>query len=399
MQRNLVKAGCFLFLIMTGYAHAQSFKNKAVIDSVTQSGFYAIEITPELSSLVATDFSDLRIFDQSGKPVPYLIGSHIPLMDSTLFHPLTILKNTENDSGQSVLLIANSGHAMIDAFYLRIQNAAVSRTISLSGSNDGLKWFSIIENLGLERRFIQDKDSFVENISFPLSSYKFFRIVIYNGKNDPLDVLSVHRRIHPDTTERISLFQNPAISYSRKDSSRITWLRFDNARAFHISHVFIHVKSPRFFKRQADLLVGDIPAGNFVISSDSVFDLSLPVFNDSVFTVKIYNEDNPSLDITGASTAQNEDRIIAYLESGKTYRMEMTNKQAGMPHYDLINFKDSIPKNIKIIGVSKPVPASIAQLVADDNLNHPWLWPVLVFVLIVMGLFTYGLTKDMAKRP
>lgn len=399
MRRNLVKAVGLLLMLITGCAHAQSFKNKAVIDSVGKSGFYAIEITPELSSLVATDFRDLRIFDQNEKPVPYLIGSHIPFMDSTLFQPLTILKNTVNDSGQSILLIANSSRVLIDAFYLRIQNAAVSRTISLSGSNDGMKWFSIIENLGLERRFIQDKDSFVENVSFPLSSYRFFRIVIYNGKNDPLDVLSVHRRIHSDTAERISLFKNPAVSFSRKDSNRITWLRFDNKQAFHISHVFVHVKSPRFFKRQVDLLVDNVSAGSFVISSDSVFDLSLPVFNDSVFTIKIYNEDNPSLDITGVTTAQNEDRIITYLESGKKYRMEMTSHEAKIPLFDLINFKDSIPKDIKIIGVSEPVPASVVQKVNDDNSNHPWLWPVLVFVLIVLGLFTYGLTKDMAKRP
>jgi hypothetical protein len=399
IRANLSKYRLFLLVLFYGYASAQSYKNKAKIDSVSQSGFYAIHVTPALSSLVKTDFSDLRIIDNKGNPIPYLLGSDIPMLDSARFMPLKILKNFVSDSGQSILIIENIPDGKMDGFYIRMKNAAVSRTISLSGSNDAIKWYSIVENIDLEKRFIQDHDSFQEFISLPLSSYRYFSVIIYNGKNDPLDIISAQKRIQTIPAEKYDLVKNPSNSFTSKDSSKITWLAVDNSRKFHISNVLFQVKTPRFYKRQVDVIVGGILAGNFIISSDSVVNLNLPAFNDSVFTIKIYNEDNPPLEITDLSTAQNDERIITYLESGKTYEFEMTSADASFPHYDLVSFKDSIPKEIKEIGFSGISNIPSVVKVSDSYFKQAWLWPALIFALIVLCLFTYRLTKDVAKRP
>jgi hypothetical protein len=140
-------------------------------------------------------------------------------------------------------------------------------------------------------------------------------------------------------------------------------------------------------------------AGSFLISSDSLVHLNLPLFNDSVFVIKIYNEDNSPLEITGISTGQNPEDIVTYLEAGKSYQLEMTNAFAEKPHFDLLNFKDSIPKDIKGIGLSAIFSNSPGKAVKNRGLQPFWLWPALTFVLILLGLFTYRLTKDMAKRP
>jgi hypothetical protein len=382
-----------------GYAGAQSYKNKAHIDSIKQSGFYAINVTPELSSLIKIDFSDLRIMDNKGNPIPYLLENDIPILDSGFFESLKILKNIVNDSGQNVLIIENASGEKIDGFYIRMKNAAVSRTISLSGSDEESKWYSIVENLSLEKRFIQNHDSFQEYISFPLSSYKYFRVIIYNGRNDPLDILSVQKRNQTRPTAKYDLLKNPSNSFVRKDSGKITWLTVDNARNFHISNVLFQVKSPRFYKRQVDVVVDGITVGNFIISSDTVVNLNLPVFNDSIFAIKIYNEDNPPMEIVALYTAQNAEKIITYLESGKSYDLEMTNANAISPQYDLVSFKDSIPKEVNEIGFSDIRNSSSVVTVNNSSFIQIWLWPTLTFVLIVLGLFTYSLIKDVAKRP
>jgi hypothetical protein len=399
IRAGLYKYGLFFLVLFYGYAGAQSYKNKAKIDSVAQSGFYAIHVTPALSSLVKTDFSDLRIIDNKGNPIPYLLGSDIPMLDSALIKPLKILKNFVNDSSQSVIIIENFPDGKMDGFYIRMRNAAVSRTINLSGSNDAIKWYSIVENLDLEKRFIQDHDSFQEFISFPLSSYKYFRVIIYNGKNDPLDIISAQKRIQTIPAGKHDIIKNPSNSFTRKDSSKITLLVVDNSKAFHISNVLFQVKTPRFYRRQVDVVVGGMLAGNFIISSDSVVNLTLPIFNDSSFTIKIYNEDNPPLEIAALSTTQNDEKIITYLDSGKTYEFEMTSADAGFPHYDLVSFKDSIPKEIKEIGFSGISNIPSVVKVSDSYFKQAWLWPALIFTLIVLGLFTFRLTKDVAKRP
>jgi hypothetical protein len=148
-----------------------------------------------------------------------------------------------------------------------------------------------------------------------------------------------------------------------------------------------------------DILVNDFLVGNFTISSDSLFHLSLPLLNDSVITIQIYNEDNPPLDISSITTAQDAEQIIAYLDSGKSYQLNMMSADAQPPRYDLVNFKDSIPENIKQIGVSQIVyvPA-LRSIPPNDHFKMSWLWVTLGVVLIVLALFTIRLTKEVGKH-
>lgn len=387
-----------VLVLIAGYTHAQSFQNKAALDSIHRSGFYCIYVTPELSTKVKIDFSDLRITDISQNPIPYLLASEIRIPDSTLLKPLSIIKNTVNDSGQTVLIVANPAADNLDGFYIRVRNAAVSRTINLSGSNDGEKWYSIIENVNLEKQFIQSQNSFLEFISIPRSSYPFFRVMIYNGKNDPLNIISVQEAIHSTPFRRDTLLLNPHPSFTRKDSGKITWIRVDNSRKFHVDRVIIQVKSPRYYKRELDVLSNGSTEGSFFITSDSLINLSLPRFNDSSFVIRIYNEDNPPLMITSVSTGQTAEKIETYLDSGKSYQLEMTNANAKAPHYDLMNFKDSIPKNPDEIRFANIVLVPTVLPGNESLFKQFWLWPTLIFALIVLGLFTYRLTRDVSKE-
>jgi hypothetical protein len=399
MRKILSKWILICLLLLCGNAGAQTFNYSANLDSVQKSGFYAFSITPELSTMLKTDFRDLRIRDKTGNPVPWLVASQFPILRPDFLRTLDIVQNTTTDSGQSLLIVRNDPKDKIDGFYIRFRNAAVSRTINLSGSNDGNKWYSIIEDVSLERRFIQDRDSFLENISFPLSSYTFYRVIIYNGKNDPLDILSVQKSIHRESPAVHALVENPPVSFIRKDSAKTTWIHIANPRRFHISHVGIHVKAPRFFKRQVDIFANDFLVGNFAIVSDSMVNFSLPLLDDSVITTQIYNEDNPPLDISSITTSQDPEQIIAYLDSGKSYQLEMMSADAQPPRYDLVNFKDSIPETIKQIGVSHIVYIPALRTVPPNDLfKKSWLWVTLGIVLIVLVFFTIRLTKEVGKH-
>ena len=397
IQKNMHRYFLIIFVFISGFARAQ-FRNTAKIDSVNQPGFYSVTVSPELSSKVKTDFSDLRIVNEAGNQIPYLLVNSMPAMDTTLLRSLKIIQNKLNDSGQSVLVIENGKDEKTEGLYLQIRNAAVSRTIALSGSNDVRSWFSIIENVSLEKQFVQNEDKITEYISFPLSSYSYFRLVVYNGKNDPLDIVSVQKFAGKTFARKDTVLMNPAGSFIRKDSNKITSLVIKNGDNYHIDVVRLKVTGPKFYKRQLDLFAGEELKGSFTVSSDTLITLSLPVFNDSIFTIKIYNEDNPPLSITDIRTGQRAEKLITWLESGKSYHLELTNANSAAPHYDLGNFKDSIPANIQEIGFSDIIAAPIVKKTEADGSKTPWLWPALIFALIVLGLLTYGLTKDMAKK-
>ena len=144
IPQSIHKYPLFILILFSGFARAQ-FRNRAAIDSVKQSGFYAIKITPAVSSLIKTNFSDLRIVDGAGNQVPYLLESELQTMDSAHFKPLEIGQNILNDdSGHSVLVVENRRNERIDGLFLLMRNAAVNRSLGLSGNNDGKKWFSIV---------------------------------------------------------------------------------------------------------------------------------------------------------------------------------------------------------------------------------------------------------------
>src|SRR5882762_4819983 len=63
----------FLFYMITVCCNAQTagYKFYSQLDSVKTSGFYNIELTPELNAHLKTDYGDLRIVNDSGKWVPH----------------------------------------------------------------------------------------------------------------------------------------------------------------------------------------------------------------------------------------------------------------------------------------------------------------------------------------
>jgi len=113
----------------------------------------------------------------------------------------------------------------------------------------------------------------------------------------------------------------------------------------------------------------------------------------------IENNDNPPLKIASIATAQQKPDLVAYLEQGKNYQLMLDNPTVDYPSYDLNKFIDSIPSFTPTISVG-PIKAVI-----KDNFTQPetksknlWLWPVIGVVLLLLGLLTWQLTKDLKKE-
>ena len=85
------------------------FRYTALLDTVKATGFYTISITPELSSYLKTDLSDLRIVDEKKQPVAFIIDIPLPgqQFDPVLFDHKIIKKETIDS--KTILVIENQG--------------------------------------------------------------------------------------------------------------------------------------------------------------------------------------------------------------------------------------------------------------------------------------------------
>jgi hypothetical protein len=394
LRLNLV----FLCLSFFEVARTQSFQNRADMEKVSKPGYYEIQVTPGISSYLKTDFSDLLIEDANGKTVPYIIRSGLPVLLKDQFLPLKILSNEMSDSGKSILILNNEKHEELNGLTLLIKNAAVSRMARISGSDDRVHWYSIAENIPIERTFVMDQDVFPENISFPLSTYHYFRLIIENGKNDPLNIISAGR--FPASGKPVAgpVLENPGSRFIQTDSTdRISYIRITNPESYHIDYIELGVSYPGYFKRPVAIMVRNEQYGSFTISSGTSLRFQVPVFKTRDWQIRIFNDDNPALKVVSVRTWQEPKKIILYMDSGISYRLNMTYEQAKMPHYDLQNFEDSLSWDLPAAKISGIRPVTV-ESGKKPFFSGKLLWPVLFGALAILLFFTSRLIKEMPGK-
>lgn len=387
-----------ILYLLLGFTQAQAqFKNKATLQTPDSTGFYSVDITPAISGFIKTDLSDIRILDEQQKQVPFIIRNAAIRKIDNRFDTLSVLQNRTDDSGRSVIVVQNKGVQKIDGFTLVIKNADVLRSASLMGSDDEKNWYSIVENIYFTNASSVEKDDYLQQINFPLSSYHFYKIAINNGKNAPLNITSVIKSITEESKAIDPYISNPDINFSQKDSTDgYSYIFVENPSAYHIEKLDVDVKGPKFFKRELAIEAG-FSHYSYAIKADSNHSFIAPVFNDKKWTIKIYNGDNPPLVVTALKTFQSRKQLIASLDAGKKYALYLNDSVAKAPLYELQNFNDSIPQIVKNISVGS-IEKNVVETATKVEASKKWLWITLVIVLGVLAFFTMRLVKDVQKK-
>jgi len=381
-------------------AGAQQFNEKANLQPVTATGFYSINMSPHLSSYIAVDFRDLRITDGKNKFIPYLVISKQPSFPRHQYDKLPIVRHELNDNGRSVLIIKNERRIQISSVALLIRNAAVNRNATISGSDDSLHWFIITENINLKEQTVAEADRYIQTIEFPTSSYTFFKIVIDNRRNNPLNVIEARSYTDQEQVQTNPYVVDPSPSFIQTDSSdNNTYIKVHQNAAYHINRIALQIENPGFYERNVDIINTSGTTG-FTIRSGSNSRFDLPTFNDTSWFIKIYNGDNPPLKINSITLEQEMKKIITYLQAGNTYHLLMHDAAAIKPVYDLQQFKDSIPKILPQLEIGSFEKIDIKSSAVKNKLfiSSAWLWPLIIVVLVTLGFITYRLTKEMNKE-
>jgi hypothetical protein len=404
------KANIILTAVLLLSLHSKAqFHYTALLDTVKATGFYNIPITPELSSYLKTDLSDLRIIDEMKQPVAFI--TDIPYarkaIHSVLFDQKIIKKETIDS--KTILVIENPGKSELSNFIIELKSAAAERTASLSGSDDSANWFAILDSLLLHKSGEYDNASHSQRINFPPGNYKYFKLTINNDKKAPLSILNVTSSgIGSEIDISQFFFDNPLSSFSQTDSSGYSLIKIINDRPYHISTIKLIIAGPWLYKRQAKLFTEIKPGLQetwnsnshtaITLSSDEFSGYSIPFLKSKTFYLLIENGDNPSLKIDSITTAQKKRLVIAQLEKGRSYSLLLDNKQATAPDYDLQHFRDRIPGNsvinIKNI-IALPQPETVAEKKQPDKW---WIWPAIILVISLLAILAWKLTSDMRTK-
>jgi len=296
-----------------------------------------------------------------------------------------------------VLIISNDLQQKINELILTIRNTSVSRYANISGSDDGVHWYTIQENVLLDNIANTDGDKFLQHLHFSVSSYKYFKIGIANGKNDPLNIINAGWYLADDNYLTVSTTANPSPSFLQKDSAGISYIFVTSRMPFHTDRIYLRVQAPRFFKRAVEVIILNRSLQHFDISSDSIFVFDVPLFKTTQWQIKIYNGDNPPVKVVAVETSATAKEVITYLETGHHYSLLLSSDSATMPLYDLENFKDSIT-TARVINISDIKPLATTTTTDKNIFKKNWLWPILISILVLVIFFTWKLSKEVEHK-
>ena len=384
------------------------FRNKCSIDSIKESGFYSVPISPQLTEYIKTDLSDVRIVDEEGRWVPHILKLRNARALTTVVNSLLPIVDKKTDNSQTIVIIKNVPSATLSNFSVRVKNTSANRFASISGSDDKLIWFTITDSLLLKDPQVY-LDTSLFHILFPPVTYQYFKIVILNGKNDPLNVQSVgtEQEVLPEKVTRF--IPNPTNNFSQADSALYSLIKIENKDHFHVSRLRVLVASPKYFDREVAFytsypgsikqLLQTAPEKEFTLSTNSSGEYDVPCNKSKSLVLLITNKDNPPLKLQSIITMQETKQLIAYLEKGKRYQLLFNDSLAKFADYDLQRFKDTIPTTISILNTGKiELLGGQTATTAIKKNNKWWIWPTIIAVVLLLGYFTMALARDMSKQ-
>ncbi len=401
-----------LFVLITNCCAAQTsgFKFYCKLDSVKPAGFYNIELTPELSAHLKTDYSDLRIVNEAGKWIPHVL--HAPAYERTDTGLIMEMKYsiTEN-SGVNTVLIIESGQKISNNFGVIITNTAAERFCTLSGSNDKKSWFVINDSVLLSPVPAENATENISRINFPPNSYRSYKVIIHNNNKDPFNIKGVvEYTTAPEITNPLKkLIENPVASIQQKDSGKISYIKISQQLTYQFDNISLQLSGVKYYNRKVDLYIpyaenhsfsnpGQL-LQSFTVSNNSTLQFKLLHTKAAVYYLLINNEDNLPLTVKEVKTAISNHYITAYLEKGNNYKLILNNEAAVMPNYDLAKLNSKMPDSISFLQVGKITPAEENKLITTPAKNNKWiLWVSIAAALLILLFFTYKMFKEVEKR-
>ena len=392
-----------LLLCVSILAQAQDrYQWQSRLSATSGEGFYRVLISPPITARSDASQRDIRVVDSAGHYVPCLIHSEAPITQVQDFHSLSF--TTQFDSVFHVY-IENQSADQYAELWLTLRNKSLSHQASLSGSDDGHKWFDISNDIVLNASREWAVDTFEQRISFPPVKYKHLCLSIRKSGNIPVNILRIGVYQSLITGGRYSTIPAPQIT--QHDTGKISYVSLKYNAPYRIDRLMFSIEGPRLYHRHVSIYSRDVSGrslvGEYMLSSaaNNVIELSVKA---SIIELEIDNQDNPPLDIKAAASMQLNRYALMYLNDDRTYFLVFGNVKAEAPVYDLGYFEDSLrahtPKELVAgpIAANAIIPTTEPAHIQTKGLQRYWIWPVLLIVLGVLLFFTLKMGREVREK-
>jgi hypothetical protein len=400
-----------LLLFFTGYVAGQTPVGTAPVPKVEKDGFYRIRLSPGIVSYLTPGFANVRVTDDNGFETPYLLDEESPVFSTTSFRDYKMDKNVRAGCCTE-LLFHNPDKVPINNISLQIRNAQTYKDADLLGSDDRSQWYALRAAFTIYPVDNQQETAEVRIMDFPLSNYGFYKLVIDDSTTAPLNIMKAG--YYETSTEQGRYSEVPEVKLQSEEKSieKETWVTLTMDTTALIDKLVLQVSGPAFYHRQAEVYARrwypdrrgkmiesmDYLEG-FAITSGQEPSLRLGSVRAKELVVKISNQDNQPLVVSGAQLFQLNRYLVVWLAAAKNYTITVGEERQAAPDYDLGFFRDSIP--------AEPVQLSTGDLLLSETAleasttiftNRNIIWVAILLVIVLLGYMSRKLIKEASAK-
>lgn len=402
----------FTFCFSCEVSASKGFNYMVSLPEAKSKGFHKINIAPAILAKTAYDFSDIRLFDEQKKEIPYILRKDFVRRQYKNFVPYQLLsKSTPGDTATEII-VKNQFNTKINNLSVFLNNAEVSKQIIISGSYDQKQWYAVKQNYNISGISNQNKVTELNTIYFPLSDYVFYKIIINDKNSLPVKVLQAG--YYKDSVYYGEEKVLPAPQFTRTENQKehITQLQLNFNEAYVIDKINLAISAPTLYRRAVRVYAVHQKDGNSkkvflqegTLFAGSENQIILDQVREQHLLLEISNDNNPLLEIENIECLQLSQYLIAYLESKGHYTLKFGNEDMATPVYDLAYFEHIIPAQIPTIETgnlafihSPDEPVNRAIEPAYYNKKF-FLWAVIIAVTLVLLLVSGKMLNEMNKK-
>lgn len=403
-MKTRIKIALLLISLCCGFfSYAGQYQYRREIRDVNDQ-WQRIILPDDIFWYLNSNFSDIRIYgitDNDTIEVPYILKVSADKIELKNV-PFKLMNQSKTDEGYHFTFETKSQEP-VNEIYLTFKQQNFDWRVSLEGSQDQQKWYSILERY----RILSIQNDFTEyrftTVVFPDSKYRFFRLNIESESDPELQNAAVFLRENKSgiyrnyTINSVNVTEdkeyNRTVIHAKLNSkvpvcSLKVYVRdtFDYYRPVTIKYITDSVKTQTAWHKTYRTLTSEILSSmekNEIRFSGTVLDN---------LVIEIENRNNTPLKIDSISLSGYVYEIIARFNDKTTsYFLYYGDKNAIAPNYDIEYFRDRIPENLSIVSLGEKIVLHKKSELQIEPLfqNKLWLWGIICVIIAILGWFSW----------
>ncbi len=380
---------------------------------VGPGGRVAVVVDRQVRSQARLDLGDVRVVDEQGHLVPFLV-ERFTTTTRTRLEPR--LLNREFVRGQQESVTLDFGEAVSkDSLVLALSGDNFRRRVSVEASDDGRAFTTLTEDAYVFA-IPGNPPSRFETVRLPANDRRYLRVVVHHGDGDGprFDILSAAAEGGPrrvgrsqSLTPRLSRFEDPELHETQlvldleARGQPFEEIRLELADASFFRSVVVEARRDDVTPRsdgapRAARWVGLGGAALYRYSERGQLRQQTAIHvagRERAVRLRIRNRDDRPLDVTAVSVVVPVERLVFEAVPGHVYRLRYGGPAEAPPEFDLARTAgDPAAFGASAVEVRLQEPRALAAG-AD---TRPWterhprlLWTALLLVVAALGAVTW----------